>query len=130
MGMENAGPSKMQGRKMQSGKCGTKIAGLERAGLTSYFLETLSMQNHANFVCVSSTTAVQRLFNRDRTAHGCLSVFYKRLSYHRWTARRAMSVEVWSTDALMYEILHFEGHSRSSELTLFDKPCIIYGRPM
>ena len=53
---------KCKGGKYRCGKCGTKIAGLERAGLTLYFLEMLSMQNHANFVRAGSSTAVQRLF--------------------------------------------------------------------
>jgi len=58
---------------------------------------------------------------------------YKKLSYHRGTARRATSVEILSTAASLYEKSHFkglqqvrdlEGHSRSSKLLLFDRPYV------
>jgi len=57
------------------------------------------------------------------------------LNYRRGTARRATSVEILSTAAQLYEKSHLkrlawpwkvEGHSRSLELLLFDKPHIIF----
>ena len=36
-------------------------------------------------------------------------VLHMKLIYHRGTSRRAMSVEILSTDAHLYEKSHFEG---------------------